>query len=176
VADIDIRILQLINVKALNRIDEAHIEISAPRVKANKTEANGVVTNTEITITARPEGKYKGTKIVRYRRNSLQDEFAGYPDINPTAIRPVWKNIIFSEMEGLIGSVLSMFCMTGQDIDMDSFGHMFPPDSRGRRQLDLSFVKNGKLTITLRPTQDNYYYNGPVVLVFAVIDEAYTYW
>ncbi|MNG33889.1 hypothetical protein D3C84_1202430 [compost metagenome] len=79
-------------------------------------------------------------------------------------------------MEGLIGSVLSMFCMTGQDIDMDSFGHMFPPDSRGRRQLDLSFVKNGKLTITLRPTQDNYYYNGPVVLVFAVIDEAYTYW
>jgi hypothetical protein len=176
VSDIDIRILQLINVKALNRIDEDHIEISVPRVKANRTEANGIVTNTEITITARPEGKYKGSKIVRYRRNSLADEFAGYPGINPTSIRPVWKNIIFSEMIGLVESVLSMFCLTGQDIDMDSFGHMFPADSRGRRQLDLTFVKNNKLTIVLRPTQDNYYYNGPVTLVFAVIDEAYTYW
>jgi len=72
--------------------------------------------------------------------------------------------------------VLSMFCMSNLDVDMESFGHMFRPDGRGRRQLDLSFVTDGKLTIVLRPTQDNYYYNGPATLTFAVVDEAYVYW
>lgn len=175
VAVYDIRILQLINTKSLNRIDEEHIEITPPRAITPRVEASGIETNTEITVSARPEGKYKNSKVLRYRRNTLQDEFAGYDAADPTATRPVWKNIIFSEMMGLVDNLLAMFCMTGQDVDMESFGHMFPPDSRGRRQLDLSFVVDGKLTITLRPTQDNYYYNGPVTLVFNAVDESYSY-
>ncbi|MNR41298.1 hypothetical protein D3C85_1596690 [compost metagenome] len=60
--------------------------------------------------------------------------------------------------------------MSGLDVDMESFGHLFPADSRGRRQLDPSFIVKGKLTVVLRPTQDNYYYNGPATLIFTVED------
>ena len=171
----DIRILQLINTKALNRIDEQFIEISPPVEIPNVTEVSGVVSNTEITIKARPEGRYKNSKTVRYRRNTLQAEFDGYPDINPTGARPVWKNIIYSEMVDLVSSILGMFCIMPTDVEMESFDHLFPPDSRGRKQLDLTQVVDGKLTVVIRPTFGNYYYNGPVTVVFDVVDESYSY-
>jgi len=173
---IDLRLLQLLNLKALNRIDEEAIEITPPKVIANRTEASGIVSNTQVTVSAPPEPQYKNSKTVRYRRNTLAAEFAGYPEINPTAARPVWKNIIFSEMISLVESVLGMFCIAGTDVDMEaSFGALFPADSRGRRQLDFSKVVNKKLTITLKPTTDNYYYNGNATLVFNVVDQSYSY-
>lgn len=171
----DIRILQLINTKALNRIDEQYIEISEPVDIPPVMEPSGVESNTEITVKARPEGRYKGQKVLRYRRNTLQAEFDGYPEINPTGARPVWKNIIFSEMIDLVSSILGMFCIMPADVEMDSFDHLFPADSRGRKQLDLSQVVDGKLTVVIRPTYANYYYNGPATLVFNVIDESYSY-
>lgn len=168
-ANIDIRLLQLINAKALNRIEEQYIEISPPLDIPPRIEVNGLESNTEITITARPEGKYKNSKTARYRRNTLQDEFDGY-DIDPTAGRRLWDTIIFSEMIGIVEKILSLFCIDPYDADMESFGHIFPQDSRGRRQIDLSFIVDGKLTVTLRPTQDNYYYNGPATLIFTLGD------
>jgi hypothetical protein len=165
-ANIDIRLLQLINKKALNRIDEQYIEISPPEDIPPRTEVNGLVSNTRVTITARPEGKYKNSKTVRYRRNSIQDEFDGYDIESPAASRPVWNHIIFSEMIGLVTDVLQLFCIDPNDVDMESFGHMFPADSRGRRELNPSYLVDGSLTVTLRPTQNNYYYNGPATLTF----------
>jgi hypothetical protein len=164
----DIRILQLINAKALNRIDEDEVEISLPLAIPPRIEVNGLETNTQITITARPEGKYKNSKTVRYRRNTIQAEFDGYPDIeSPTATNPVWEGIIYSEMIGLVTDVLQLFCIDPNDIDMESFGHMFPADSRGRRELDPTFLnEDGLLTVVLQPTQNNYYYNGPATITF----------
>lgn len=162
----DVRILQLINVKALNRIDEEHVEISPPLDIPPRIEVNHLESNTQITVTARPEGKYKNSKTLRYRRNSIQDEFDGYDIENPAATRPVWDHIIFSEMIGLVTDVLQLFCIDPNDVDMESFGNMFPADSRGRRELDPSFLVDGALTITLQPTQNNYYYNGPATLTF----------
>lgn len=165
-ANIDIRLLQLINAKALNRIEEQYIEISPPLDIPPRIEVNGLESNTQVTITARPEGKYKNSKTVRYRRNSIQDEFDGYDIENPAATRPVWDHIIFSEMMGLVTDVLHLFCIDPNDVDMESFGHMFPADSRGRRELNPTFLVDGALTVVLRPTQDNYYYNGPATLTF----------
>lgn len=173
VADIDLRILQLINGKSLNRIDENAVEISAPLAITPIKEPNGVTVNTQITITARPESRYKNSKTVKYRRNTIADEFAGYPDIDPTATRPVWKGMIYTEMVTLVEDVLSMFCIIPTDIDMSSFINLFPMNSRGRRELDLTKVINRKLTVVLKPTVDNYYYNGPVTMVFDLVDKPY---
>lgn len=162
----DVRILQLINAKALNRIDENEVEISAPIDIPPRIEANGLETNTQITITARPEGKYKNSKTVRYRRNSIQDEFDGYGIESPAASNPIWDHIIFSEMIDLVTDVLKLFCIDPNDIDMESFGHMFPADSRGRREVNPTFLVDGSITITLQPTQNNYYYNGPATITF----------
>lgn len=174
-SDIDVRVLQLINAKSISLIDETQIEITPPKAITPKMETNGVEVNTSILITARPEGKYKGSKTVRYRRNTLAMEFAGYGTFNPTSTRPLWKNMIYTEMVELIEDFLGLYCIAVSDVDMGSFAHLFPANSRGHKQLDLTKVVNGKLTVPLNPTPDNYYYNGGASLVFSVTDER-VYW